>query len=70
MLSFKGFGTYVGLIFVFLTSKPTMETPLGTMTPPIHYSTCRECCWLMIDQKSDVVEKGEKSNVVVPCLSI
>ena len=29
-----GFGTYNGLIFVFLKSKPTIEVPLGTTTPP------------------------------------
>ena len=29
-----GFGTYFGLIFVFLKSSPTIEVPLGTITPP------------------------------------
>ena len=29
-----GFGTYFGLIFVFLKSNPTIDVPLGTITPP------------------------------------
>ena len=29
-----GFGTYNGLIFVFLKSNPTIDVPRGTMTPP------------------------------------
>ena len=29
-----GFGTYFGLIFVFLKSSPTIEVPLGMITPP------------------------------------
>ena len=29
-----GFGTYFGLTLVFLRSKPTIEVPLGTTTPP------------------------------------
>ena len=64
MLSFNGFGTYVGLIFVFLISKPTKETPLGTMTPPkTLFSLCRI---LLVDDKSksDVVEKGGKRKIV------
>jgi len=70
ILSFNGFGTYFGLIFVFLTSKPTTDTPLGTITPPkILFNLYR---MLLGDDKSksDVVEKGGKSSVVVPCLSI
>ena len=34
MLISVGLGTYFGLTFVFLKSKPTMEVPLGTTTPP------------------------------------
>ena len=29
-----GFGTYFGIIFVFLRSNPTIEVPRGTITPP------------------------------------
>ena len=29
-----GFGTYFGLNFVFLRSRPTIDVPLGTTTPP------------------------------------
>ena len=30
-----GFGTYLGRILVFLRSRPTIEVPLGTITPPL-----------------------------------
>ena len=30
-----GFGTYFGLIFVFLRSRPTIEVPRGSITPPL-----------------------------------
>ena len=30
-----GFGTYFGLIFVFLKSSPTSDVPLGIITPPL-----------------------------------
>ena len=30
-----GLGTYFGLIFVFLKSKPTSDVPLGITTPPL-----------------------------------
>ena len=33
-LSSVGFGTYNGLILVFLKSNPTIDVPLGTTTPP------------------------------------
>ena len=33
-LSSVGFGTYNGLILVFLKSSPTIDVPLGTTTPP------------------------------------
>ena len=29
-----GFGTYLGLIFVFLKSNPTIDVPRGTIAPP------------------------------------
>lgn len=29
-----GSGTYFGLITVFLKSRPTIDVPLGTITPP------------------------------------
>ena len=70
MLSFTGLGTYVGLIFVFLTSKPTTDTPLGTMTPPKTLFNLWRILLVDDKSKSDVVEKGGKSSVVVPCLSI
>ena len=31
----NGFGTYFGLIFVFLKSRPTIDVPRGTTTPPL-----------------------------------
>ena len=31
----SGFGTYNGLTFVFLKSKPTIEVPFGTIAPPL-----------------------------------
>ena len=34
ILSSVGFGIYLGLIFVFLKSNPTIDVPRGTMTPP------------------------------------
>ena len=34
-LSSVGLGTYFGLIFVFLKSKPIIEVPLGRTTPPL-----------------------------------
>ena len=34
ILSFSGLGTYLGLIFVFLKSSPTIDVPRGRMTPP------------------------------------
>ena len=30
----SGFGTYKGLIFVFLKSSPMIEVPFGTIAPP------------------------------------
>ena len=33
-----GFGTYNGLILVFLKSSPTIEVPLGTTIPPVSYT--------------------------------
>ena len=33
-VSFSGFGTYKGRIFVLRRSIPTIEVPLGTITPP------------------------------------
>ena len=30
-----GFGTYFGRILVFLKSRPTIDVPLGTITPPL-----------------------------------
>ena len=32
--STSGFGTYKGLIFVFLKSSPTIDVPFGTIAPP------------------------------------
>ena len=32
--SSNGFGTYFGFTFVFLRSRPTIDVPRGTMTPP------------------------------------
>jgi hypothetical protein len=29
-----GYGTYLGMILVLLRSEPTIEQPLGTITPP------------------------------------
>ena len=34
-LSSVGFGTYNGLILVFLKSSPTTDVPLGTTIPPL-----------------------------------
>ena len=31
----NGFGTYFGLTFVFLRSRPTRDVPRGTTTPPL-----------------------------------
>ena len=34
ILSSVGFGIYLGLIFDFLKSNPTIDVPRGTTTPP------------------------------------
>ena len=59
-----GLGTYFGLTFVFLKSNPTIDVPLGIITPPLTllnlYSILSSCV------KSKLVSKVKDKVLIAP----
>ena len=70
ILSFSGFGTYFGLILVFLKSKPTIEVPRGIITPPWTLLSLNNALSSVVKSKLVWESNGDKSLVTPPLLRV
>ena len=68
MLSLVGSGTYFGLTFVFLKSKPTNDVPLGRITPPSILFSLYNSLFGDVKSKFEFTSNGGKSFVIPPFL--
>ena len=67
---FVGEGTYFGLIFVFLKSKPTIEVPRGTITPPYTLFSLYNSLSEESKSKFEVKSNAGKLSDVAPFLNL
>ena len=67
---FSGFGIYFGLIFVFLRSRPTIDVPLGIMTPPFILLSLYNALFSVERSKLVLRSNCAKSEEVVPFLNL
>jgi len=61
---------YLGIILVFLRSRPTSDVPLGMITPPLILLSLYSALLGLSRSKLLLTSNGGKSSEVVPDLSL